>query len=160
MTTTASTLQTSPFAEESFPHTPVSDKPTVLDGHLVICGDWHQCLVVQELMACCARTYEFEDFGIRKAVMAALTNALKHGNGGSPEKCIRVDYMIDEKEFRVAITDEGSGFDHESLGAVSTRLNCAPAGHGVGLMRHYMTAVRFGAPGNRVELSKRKESID
>jgi serine/threonine-protein kinase RsbW/non-specific serine/threonine protein kinase len=122
----------------------------------VISGNWHQCLVVQELMACCARTYEFEDFAVRKAVKEALTNAFKHGNGGAPEKCIRIDYEIDETEFRVAITDEGSGFDHEALETLSARPSQAPAGRGLGLMQHYMTDVRFNGCGNRVELSKRK----
>jgi signal transduction histidine kinase len=131
-------------------------KPTLLEGHVVICGDWNQCLVVQELMACCARTYEFEDFAVRKAVKEALANAFKHGNGGAPEKCIRVDYEIDETQFRVAITDEGPGFDHQAIEAIGTRTIHTSAGRGLGLMRNYMTAVRFNELGNRVELSKRK----
>jgi hypothetical protein len=133
-------------------------KPQTLEGQLVICGDWHQCLVVQELMACCSRTYEFEEFAVRKAVKEALANALRHGNGGAPEKCIRVEYRINETEFQVAITDEGEGFEHESLGTSSTRSGQTPPGHGLGLMRHYMTDVRFNQLGNRVELAKRKGS--
>jgi anti-sigma regulatory factor (Ser/Thr protein kinase) len=111
-------------------------------------------------MACCARTYEFEDFAVRRAVKEALANAFKHGNGGVPEKCIRVDYEIGETQFRVAITDEGSGFDHQALEVVGTRANYTPAGRGLGLMRNYMTAIRFNGLGNRVELSKRKGTAD
>jgi hypothetical protein len=132
-------------------------KPRALEGHLVIGGNWHQCLVVQELMASCARTYEFEEFAVRKAVMAALANAFKHGNGGAPDRCIRVSYKIDDFEFRVAITDEGPGFDHE---AVDPRNTPNPAGRGLALMRDYMTVVRFNGCGNQVELSKQKRPID
>jgi hypothetical protein len=143
-------------AGDSPTYTPEGDRPSRLEGHLVICGDWHQCLVVQELMACCARTYGFEDFGIRKALKEALANAFKHGNGGLRQKRIRVDYEMDDTEFRVAITDEGSGFKHQALAPVNACPSSLPAGRGVGLMRSYMTAVRFNGPGNCVELSKRK----
>jgi serine/threonine-protein kinase RsbW len=158
MTPDTSTLQTPVIAEDSCACIPGCSKPKTLEGHLVICGDWSQCLIVQELMACCARTYEFGDFAVRKAVKEALANAFKHGNGGAPEKCIRVDYAMDETEFRVAITDEGSGFDHTALGAVSAGPGHTPAGRGLVLMRNYMSAVRFNGLGNRVELSKRKGS--
>jgi serine/threonine-protein kinase RsbW len=149
----ASTFQTQVIGSDSCACLTRGSKPRTLEGHLAICGDWHQCLVVQELMASCARTYEFEEFAVRKAVLAALANAFKHGNCEAPEKCIRVDYAMDETEFRVAVTDEGSGFDH---GAVTVRNNHKSTGRGLGLMRHYMTAVRFNELGNRVELSKHK----
>src|SRR5262245_4822480 len=132
----ASTRETPVAGSNSCEYFAQPPKPRTLEGCLVISGDWHQCLVVQELMASCARTYEFEEFAVRKAVMAALANAFKHGNGGAPDKSIRVGYEIDEVEFRVAITDEGSGFDH---GAVSVRNTYKTDGRGLGLMRHYMT---------------------
>ena len=129
-------------------------KPNRLQGHVVICSDWQQCLVVQELMACCARTYGFEDFAIRKATKEALANAFKHGNRSAPEKCIRIDYEVDESEFRATISDEGYGFNHEARDCAATPLP-TESGRGLGLMRHYMT-VRFNDVGNRVELSKRR----
>lgn len=129
-----------------------SETPCRLEGHITICDDWHQCLIVQELMACCARKFDFEEFAVRKAIKEALSNALKHGNGGAPDKCIRIDYKMDESEFQVTITDEGTGFDHFSLTNTTEHGN----GHGLGLMRHYMTHVRFNDQGNRVVLAKLK----
>jgi hypothetical protein len=132
-------------------------KPRRLDGHVVISGDWHLCLVVQELIASCARTYDFDDFGVRKAVKEALANALKHGNGGSPQKCICVDYEVDETDFRVSITDEGPGFKPEIAALACPQPHDQPAGRGLSLIQHYMTEVHFNEAGNRVELSKHKQ---
>jgi hypothetical protein len=160
MTSDQSSFPSTTCTGNRCPSTNTHGKPLRLDGHLVICGDWHQCLVVQELMACYARTFGFEDFGIRKAVIAALSNAFKHGNGGAPEKCIRVDYQVDETEFRVSINDDGVGFDHESIVTGGMRTGSTQPGQGLGLMRSYMTAVRFNRLGNRVELTKKRVSLD
>ena len=151
MATTATTGNSSRGCSCSFGQA----KPRALQGELVISGDWHQCLVVQELMACCSRTYGFEEFAVRKAVKEALANAFRHGNGRAPDKCIRVEYKMDETEFQVSITDEGIGFDHKA--AQLGRPDQTSTGHGLGLMRHYMTDVHFNSLGNRVFLTKRKE---
>ena len=104
MATTATTGNSSRGCSCSFGQA----KPRALQGELVISGDWHQCLVVQELMACCSRTYGFEEFAVRKAVKEALANAFRHGNGMSPDKCIRVEYKMDDTKFHVSISDDSA----------------------------------------------------
>jgi serine/threonine-protein kinase RsbW len=94
-------------------------------------------------------------FCIHLAVHEALINAIRHGNHDDPKKNVRVAAQIEPCNFRVEITDQGSGFDPLSLPDPTdcAHLECS-GGRGVLLMRAFMSRVSYPPPGNRVILEK------
>jgi serine/threonine-protein kinase RsbW len=94
-------------------------------------------------------------FSIQLAVHEALTNAIEHGNNGDRQKNVHVAAQLSSRNFRVQITDEGAGFDPQSLPDPTdcTHIDC-PGGRGVLLMRAFMSRVSFPPPGNCVVLEK------
>ena len=94
-------------------------------------------------------------FGIHLAVDEALVNAMQHGNALDANKRVHFHCRLSPKKIRVEITDEGPGFDPDSLPDPTTaqRLGC-PSGRGVMLMRAFMSRVEFHDRGNHVVLEK------
>lgn len=96
-------------------------------------------------------------FAIRLALDEALTNAIRHGNGGDPSKAVTVRYDLDDDRFRVTVCDEGPGFNPGQIPDPTLAENLErPHGRGVMLMNAYMTEVSFNASGNCVTLVKDK----
>src|SRR5262245_54342885 len=124
-------------------------------GQVVIRSDWSQCMLVRELLVYSATLCGFDDFSMRRAIWEALRNAMKHGNGCDPDKCIDVEYGFDGDRFLVSIADEGMGFQ-TALSGDGTCQSGSGTGRGLSLMRHYMTEVRFNQRGNRVEMLKHR----
>jgi serine/threonine-protein kinase RsbW len=58
---------------------------------------------------------EEEVFGVHLALEEAFLNALKHGNRMDPGKAIRIEYSVDSDRIEISVTDEGEGFDPESV---------------------------------------------
>ena len=96
-------------------------------------------------------------FGVNLAVHEALDNAIFHGNALDEKKHVRFLCHVSPKKIRVEITDEGPGFDPDSLPDPTTpcRLGC-PGGRGVLLMRAFMSRVEFRDHGSRVVLEKER----
>ena len=96
-------------------------------------------------------------FGVHLAVDEALVNAILHGNASDERKHVRFCCRISPRKIRVEITDEGPGFDPESLPDPTTpaHLGC-PGGRGVLLMRAFMGHVEFLGRGNHVVLQKER----
>ena len=95
-------------------------------------------------------------FAIKLALEEALVNALRHGNQCRPETHVVVEYDVGARRTVIQITDEGCGFDPDSLPdpTADENLEC-PCGRGVMLMRVYMDEVRYNRRGNSVRLIKR-----
>ena len=96
-----------------------------------------------------------EIFGVHLAVDEALVNAIIHGNALDENKHVRFLCRVSPQRIRVEITDEGPGFDPDSLPDPTTpnHLGC-PGGRGVLLMRAFMSHVEFRNHGNHVVLEK------
>ena len=94
-------------------------------------------------------------FAIKLALEEALVNAIKHGNQCKAETHITVEYDVDVQQTVIQITDEGYGFNPESLPdpTADENLEC-PCGRGVMLMRAYMDEVQYNSRGNSVRLVK------
>jgi serine/threonine-protein kinase RsbW len=94
-------------------------------------------------------------FGVHLAVDEALINAILHGNSLDEAKHVRFCCWLSPKKVRVEITDEGPGFDPESL---PDPTDCEhldhPGGRGVLLMRAFMSNVEFLDHGSHVVLEK------
>ncbi len=85
---------------------------------------------------------------IGMGVRETMINAVEHGNRFSPDKTVSFDASIDAEAFRVSVTDQGGGFDPESvpdpLAAESLLL---PSGRGLLMMRAFFDLVEFGCVG-------------
>lgn len=113
---------------------------------------------LQELIENQLRSCEYEDkeiFGIRLALEEAIVNAIKHGNRMDDAKKVHVRFLVSPERFEIGITDEGPGYDPDSLPDPLSEENLErPCGRGLFLMRHYMTEVTVHPPGNRLTMSK------
>ena len=114
------------------------------------------CKRIQEEMRAVVTAYAFtkrDSFAIDLAVEEALVNAVLHGNSCDPSRKIKVAFAVGKTEFRVQITDEGSGFDPVRVRdpTADERIE-TPNGRGLMLMRSFMTGVRHNRTGNSVEM--------
>lgn len=97
-------------------------------------------------------------FAIRLALEEGLINAIQHGNKGDQGKSVDVVYDADEKRIEITITDQGEGFDPETIPDPTVDENLEkPTGRGIMLMRAYMDEVHFSQHGKRVILTKFNE---
>ena len=94
-------------------------------------------------------------FAVHLAVEEAIVNAIVHGNKLDAKKKVHVECEVSTDRVRVAIADEGPGFDPASVPdcTAEERLE-APSGRGVMLMRSFMTSIEYNAAGNAVVLEK------
>ncbi len=97
-------------------------------------------------------------FAVHLAVGEAFLNAVKHGNKMDSAKKVKIDYSVGSDRFEVSITDEGDGFDPESVPDPRVGENLyMPEGRGLLLMRSYMDVVKFNERGNSVYMARFKE---
>lgn len=103
-----------------------------------------------------ARQYTDRDcFGVKLALEEAIVNAIKHGNGMDPDKCVLVNCHITDELVRITIEDEGPGFDPGDVPDPTEDDNLdKPSGRGLMLMRAFMTSIEYNDKGNRVALEK------
>jgi serine/threonine-protein kinase RsbW len=94
-------------------------------------------------------------FAVHLAVEEAIVNAIVHGNKLDAAKKVHVQCEVSADRVRVAIADEGPGFDPAAVPdcTADDRLQ-APGGRGVMLMRSFMTSITYNAAGNAVVLEK------
>ena len=85
------------------------------------------------------------------ALEEAISNAVKHGNRGDPEKIVRLECQADRTSVVIRIEDEGEGFDPGAVPDPTDEENLEiPSGRGIVLMRSFMSEVAYEPPGNRV----------
>ncbi len=96
-------------------------------------------------------------FDIRLCLEEALINAMKYGN--RLEKGLQVRLVVEYeagREVRIAVEDQGSGFDVKSVEDCTQKKNLLRGhGRGVYLIHQLMDEVKFNAKGNRVLMVKR-----
>jgi serine/threonine-protein kinase RsbW len=100
-------------------------------------------------------------FAVHLAVEEAIVNAIVHGNKLDMAKKVHVECEVSADRVRVAIADEGPGFDPASVPdcTAEERLE-APSGRGVMLMRSFMTTIEYNAAGNAVVLEKLRDPAE
>ena len=93
------------------------------------------------------------------ALDEAFVNAVRHGNGGDPQKLVRITADLSTKEARFVIEDEGEGFDVSSIPDPLDPANLfKTSGRGVLLIYNIMDEVEYNERGNRLTMVKRPES--
>jgi serine/threonine-protein kinase RsbW len=97
-------------------------------------------------------------FAVKLALEEALTNAVKHGNCGDPDKHVRIRYVVEPARVVLMVADEGCGFCPDDVPDPTLAENLErPSGRGIMLMQSYMTKVRFNEVGNEVWLLKERQ---
>lgn len=95
-------------------------------------------------------------YGAGVAVGEAVANAIEHGSRRDPQMLVDVEIAISDIEAVIRVTDQGDGFDVQSVGdPTSPRNQLEPSGRGLLLMRTFMDEVeyRFGT-GTSITLRK------
>jgi serine/threonine-protein kinase RsbW len=114
-------------------------------------------LIVEKLIDDVCNKYQVdEDYygNILIAVTEAVNNAINHGNKLNPDKNVDVDCSMNEGSLVFKITDEGPGFDYDTLPDPTDPENLEKlSGRGVFLMKSLADEVSFDDHGRIVELT-------
>jgi serine/threonine-protein kinase RsbW len=95
----------------------------------------------------CARTA----FRLRVALTEALANAILRGNHEDPAKIVRVRAELWPDAIRLAVEDEGDGFDPGRVSDLGPADGIdAERGRGLAIIRHLADQVEFNARGNTI----------
>jgi len=95
-------------------------------------------------------------FNLRTVLAEALTNAITYGNRGDPSRQVRIRVEIAGDAVRLHVTDEGDGFDADSVPDPTDPENLGREnGRGLFVMRHLVDQVSFNEKGNGVCLTLR-----
>ncbi|MHC4323494.1 MAG: ATP-binding protein [Planctomycetota bacterium] len=100
-------------------------------------------------------------FAVHLTLEEAFLNAVKHGNKNDPTKKVKIDYSVTSEKVEITITDEGTGFEPESVD--DPRFGAGlyePGGRGLLLMNSYMDIVKYNEQGNSVYMVRYKEKPD
>lgn len=93
-------------------------------------------------------------FSVNLVVREGLTNAVRHGNSGDPEKVVKCQMIIEnQKTIRLVIEDEGSGFDWRKQARTSAG-DEADHGRGGMIMQAYFDRCSYNEKGNILYLEK------
>lgn len=94
-------------------------------------------------------------FAIRLALEEAVVNAFKHGHRELPgDVPIHVEYDVTPERVRIAVQDQGPGFDPGRVPDPTLDENLeVPSGRGLMLIRAYMTEAHHNDAGNRLEMT-------
>lgn len=115
----------------------------------------------EEIVAAVRRERYDDDatFAIKLSLEEALTNAIKHGNRGDPDKTVTLRYCVRPERTVIMVRDEGSGFEPEAVPDPTADENLErPNGRGLMLMQSYMTRVEFNERGNEVWMLKENQA--
>lgn len=87
------------------------------------------------------------------ATMEATNNAIIHGNNSDPKKHVKIKIKLEEKELRVHVEDQGSGFDYSNIPDPTAPENREKInGRGIFLMERLSDEIMYIEEGRIVEL--------
>jgi serine/threonine-protein kinase RsbW len=95
----------------------------------------------------------------RVGLTEALSNAMLYGNSRDPSKSVLVEIAFQLGRIQARVTDQGPGFDPESVPDPTTPENLTKScGRGLFLMRKLLDEVWYNDRGNQVTLVLELES--
>ncbi len=87
------------------------------------------------------------------ATIEGVNNAIVHGNKFDQKKNVTITFTVTEKEIFIKITDQGPGFDPNSIPDPTVPENIENiSGRGVFLMKKLSDSIKFENNGSTVEL--------
>ena len=93
---------------------------------------------------------------LQLGLQEALVNAVRHGNGCDPAKCLRVRRIITPFWLVWQVQDEGPGVPlQDRIKELPTQTE-AISGRGLFLIHHCFDDVRWSSRGNRLQLAVRR----
>ena len=93
---------------------------------------------------------------LQLGLQEVLVNAVRHGNGNDPLKCVRVRRILTPQWCVFQVQDEGPGVPPQTrLAALPERLD-ALSGRGLFLIHQCFDDVRWSRRGNRVQVALRR----
>ena len=96
---------------------------------------------------------------LQLGLQEALVNAVRHGNGCDPAKCLRVRRIVTPRWLVWQIQDEGPGVPaHARLHRLPQEAG-AVSGRGLFLIHHCFDDVRWSGRGNRLQLAARRSRL-
>ena len=95
---------------------------------------------------------------LQLGLQEALVNAVRHGNGGDPGKCLRIRRIETPCWLIWQVQDEGPGVPLEARVSQLPRNLEAEAGRGLFLIHHCFDDVRWSPRGNRLQLAVKREA--
>ncbi|TWT87871.1 ATP-binding protein [Stieleria varia] len=115
-------------------------------------------LVSQLLEAMMERDWPPADlFRTQLAYEEAIVNAIRHGNRCDLDKKVLVEMTCGDEEVWIQITDEGKGFDPQSIpDPRQDDLLEVPGGRGCLLIHEIMSSVTYNETGNQITMVKIK----
>lgn len=100
---------------------------------------------------------EEDIFAVHLALEEAFVNAVKHGNKMDSDKEVMIDYSVDSEKVEIFVTDQGCGFDPETVPDPRCAENLyKTGGRGLFLIRSFMDAVDFNKRGNQLYMIRNK----
>lgn len=89
----------------------------------------------------------------RVGLTEALANAMLYGNSRDPRKRVRIEAHLTPRQIKVQVTDEGGGFDPDTVRDPTLPANRVRAGgRGIFLIRQLMDRVEFNERGNSITM--------
>lgn len=86
--------------------------------------------------------------------LEAVNNAIVHGNKSDVNKFVKVEFLLDNGNLKVTVTDEGKGFKPKEIPDPTLPENIeALAGRGVFLMSKLADDIEFNKVGNSVTMT-------
>ena len=107
--------------------------------------------ILLEPVECSIRQSELQ-LGLQEA----LVNAVRHGNGCDPSKCLRIRQIITPRWLIWQVQDEGPGLPQEVRSCSLPDNQDAVCGRGLFLIQHCFDDVRWSPRGNRLQLAARR----
>lgn len=136
--------------------------PAASQLNVRIPSDTSEGLAVQERIISLMEKHEYsmrDVFAMRLSLEEAITNAIKHGNGGDPTKSVTVVADVGDDKLRVVVQDEGEGFEPEDVpDPTSLEFIERPSGRGLMLMRAYLTFVEYSDRGTKLTMERERNS--
>lgn len=90
---------------------------------------------------------------LQLGLQEALVNAVRHGNGCDPAKCLRIRRVLTPRWLVWQVQDQGPGLPLQERRAVLPDATDALGGRGLFLIHHCFDDVRWSARGNRLQLA-------
>lgn len=93
---------------------------------------------------------------LQLGLQEVLVNAVRHGNGNDPRKCLRVRRILTPRWLVFQVQDEGSGLPPQGRCSALPDEPDACSGRGLFLIHQCFEDVRWSRRGNRVQVAVRR----
>ena len=93
---------------------------------------------------------------LQLGLQEVLVNAVLHGNGNDPRKCLRVRRILTPRWLVFQVQDEGSGLPPQGRCSTLPDAPDACSGRGLFLIHQCFEDVRWSRRGNRVQVAVRR----